>query len=193
VTPIPERQILALARAAQPSCGPRSFRQDSGRPRPAHEKLDELEPYDADDPEERGIGDGEGGDRGPRPASVGEDQAQVGDDERDEGKGPARETEIKALPLLVQRPTPGIEARRRAANLDQVAQDLFTSAASVMTASTRISEVHRGQTNGLTSYTWAISRAHAEREADSGRVRVGGSGYGLVLSCSCVRFHPSGA
>jgi hypothetical protein len=69
----------------------------------------------------------------------------------------------------------------------------ITAAPSVMTASTRICEALRGQTKGLTSYTCAISRAHAEREADSRSLRVGGSNIGFMLSCSCVRFHPSGA
>ena len=40
-----------------------------------------------------------------------------------------------------------------------------TSAESVMTAMSLISEPHRGQTNGLISYTYAISLAHAERPA----------------------------
>jgi hypothetical protein len=57
----------------------------------------------------------------------------------------------------------------------------------------RIFEEHRGQTNGSTSYTFAINLAQADRQQDWGTEGQEGCGEGSVWLPSWVFFHPAGA
>jgi hypothetical protein len=62
-----------------------------------------------------------------------------------------------------------------------------------MTAMSFISEPHFGQINGSTSYTYAISLAHAERQARWGRICLRAN-PGTPSSCSaCDSFQSAGA
>jgi hypothetical protein len=67
----------------------------------------------------------------------------------------------------------------------------LTSAGSMITARIRIFEEQRGQTIGSISLTFAISLAHAERQADSGTLDEGGCGEESV-SVTPGRFLSSG-
>jgi len=66
---------------------------------------------------------------------------------------------------------------------------LRTSGGSVMSAMSFISEPHRGQSIGSTSYAFAISLAQADRQAACGTVGSGCAGTGSMWDWR----HPRGA